>query len=178
MTDDCCEGESSSALDRIRAGLDSLPRQTQTFPDVRQSLLAAIPTKPALGAWRARSGDDLGLMWLEMWAYIADVLGFYDARIANETYLRTAQLRPSLRRIVELLGYVPAPGVAGQAWLAAISDRREVRIPARAGFRSSAFENQAPQVFEIEHEVTVHELANSWEIGPVSTGVVARDIRA
>ena len=44
-------------------------------------------------------------MLLEMWAYVSDVLGFYDERIANETYLRTAHRRPSLRRLVELLGY-------------------------------------------------------------------------
>ena len=36
-------------------------------------------------------------MWLEMWAYVADVLGFYDERIANESYIRTAVRRPSLR---------------------------------------------------------------------------------
>ena len=29
-------------------------------------------------------------MLLEMWAYVLDVVGFYDARIANESYLRTA----------------------------------------------------------------------------------------
>ena len=27
--------------------------------------------------WRAREGDDLGVMLLEMWAYVLDVLAFY-----------------------------------------------------------------------------------------------------
>src|SRR5215471_16479689 len=115
----------------IPAGLDALPRQARAFPEVRQALLAGIPSKSALRAWRARGGQDLGLMLLEMWAYVSDVLAFYDERIANETYLRTAQRRPSLRRLVELLGYFPAPGVAAKVVLAALADGRDqVTLPA------------------------------------------------
>ena len=32
-------------------------------------------------------------MLLEMWAYVLDVLAFYEERIANETYLQTANGR-------------------------------------------------------------------------------------
>ena len=85
-------------LPRIPAGLDALPRQLRSFPEVREALLRSLPSKVALSDWQARGERDLGLMWLEMWAYVSDVLAFYDERIANESYLRTAQRRPSLRR--------------------------------------------------------------------------------
>src|SRR5262249_53292242 len=119
----------------IPAGLDALPRQLRSFPEVREALLHALPSKPALDKWRARGQRDLGLMWLEMWAYVSDVLAFYDERIANETYLRTARLKPSLRRLVELLGFVPTPGVAGTVSLALIAEGRvQVVLPPGTGF--------------------------------------------
>src|SRR5262245_36171972 len=152
----------------IAAGLDALPRQLRAFPEVRRALLAALPTKHALQDWRARNSRDLGLMLLEMWAYVSDVLGFYDERIANESYIRTAQRRPSLRRLVELIGYVPAPGIAGKITLAAIAEgRTNVTLPVGTGFRSDAFADQAPQVFEITEETVINPFKNEWTIGPV-----------
>lgn len=167
MSDCPCDTTPVLRLD-IAAGLDALPRQLRTFPDIRRALLAALPTMPALRDWRARNSQDLGLMLLEMWAYVADVLGFYDERIANESYIRTAQRRPSLRRLVQLLGYVPAPGIAGQIVLAAIADgRSNVTLPVGTGFRSDAFADQPPQVFEITQATVINPFKNEWTIGPV-----------
>jgi len=110
-------------------------------------------------------------MLLEMWAYVSDVLAFYDERIANETYLRTAQRRPSLRRLVELLGYFPAPGVAAKVILAAIADGRDaVTLPAGTGFRSDAFGSEPPQVFEVANPISIHPFKNQWSMGPLSNG--------
>jgi hypothetical protein len=170
-----CDNPAQSVL-QIPAGLSALPRQTQTFPDVRRALLATVPTRPALDAWRARGPRDFGLMWLEMWAYVADVLGFYDERIANETYIRTAVRKPALRRIVGMLGYVPAPGVAGTAVVAAISEGNvSVTVPKGSALRSTSFvsappesTNQPPQVFEVTVDTPIHPLLNSWQLGPVA----------
>ena len=104
-------------------------------------MLRDIPLHPPLAEWRAREGDDLGLMLLEMWAYVLDILGFYDERIANETYLRTATLRPSSRKLAGLIGYQPRPALAASVVLAAIAaGQRPVTIPPRTGFRSDAFD--------------------------------------
>ena len=83
MTECKCDQETPLVLD-IPAGQDALPRQLRAVPEVREALLRAVPTKAALAQWDARGERDLGLMWLEMWAYVSDVLGFYDERIANE----------------------------------------------------------------------------------------------
>jgi predicted phage baseplate assembly protein len=151
----------------IPAGLDALPRQLRAFPEVRRALLEALPTKTALQQWRARNSQDLGIMLLEMWAYVSDVLNFYDERIANESYVRTAQRRTSLRRLVELIGYIPAPGIAGTVTLAALAEGRNiVTLPAGTGFRSDAFAGNPPQVFEISTDTDIHPLKNEWTIGP------------
>ena len=152
----------------IPAGLSALPRQLAGFPEYRLAMLRDIPTYAPLAGWRAREGDDLGIMLLEMWAYVLDVLGFYDERIANESYLRTAVLRPSLRKLVELIGYQARPALAASVVLAAIADgNRPVVLPPRTGFRSDAFEGEPPQVFETEVEHTIHALKNEWTLGPV-----------
>lgn len=161
----CCDPEKASPLETLPAGLSSLPRQFRGFSEVRRDLLRALGADPGpLDGWRP-SGDDFGLMWLEMWAYLSDVLGFYDERAANETYLRTAVRRPSLRRIVELLGYTPSSGVAATAKVAALADGAvAVTLPPAMGFRSSAFGQEPPQVFETTADWTIHPLKNQWKV--------------
>jgi hypothetical protein len=152
----------------IPAGLSALPRQLAGLPEYRLAMLRDIPLFLPLAGWRAREGDDLGVMLLEMWAYVLDILGFYDERIANETYLRTAVLRPSLRKLVELIGYQPRPALGASVVLAAIADSKKVvKLPARTAFRSGAFDGQPPQVFETEIEHEIHFLKNLWKTGPL-----------
>ncbi|MBI1356588.1 MAG: hypothetical protein GC160_19780 [Acidobacteria bacterium] len=168
----CCDSKPSSPLELLPSGLSSLPRQLAAFPEVRRQLLERLANpddaarRQALGDWRP-SGDDFGLMWLEMWAYVADVLGFYDERIANESYLGTAVRRPSLRRLVDVLGYTPASGVAATATVAAIAEGRLwTTLPPGTGFRSRGFDGQPPQVFETTAETAIHPLKNQWKVVP------------
>ncbi len=168
----CCEPKSNSPLELLPAGLSSLPRQLAAFPEIRQQLLEKLADpdnaerRQALGDWRP-SGDDFGLMWIEMWAYVADVLGFYDERIANESYLGTAVRRPSLRRLVDVLGYTPRSGIAATAQVAAIAEGRLwTTLPTATGFRSRGFNGEPPQVFESATESLIHPLKNQWEVAP------------
>ena len=160
----------------IPAGLSALPRQLAGFPEYRLAMLRDIPTYAPLAQWRAREGDDLGLMLLEMEAYVLDVLSFYDERIANESYLRTAVLRPSLHRLVGLIGYQARPALGASVVLAAIADgNRPVVLPPRTGFRSDASDSVPPQVFETEVEHTIHLLKNEWQLGEVRDKRVGGD---
>ena len=168
----CCEDRTAHPLELIPAGLDVIPRQLAGFPDIRQRLLERLADtenatrQTALGTWRPYS-DDFGSMSLEMWAYVADILGFYDERVANESYLGTAVRRPSLRRLVGLLGHTPIAGIAGTATLAAIADGSvAVTVPATTGVRSRSFGGNPPQVFETTRETVIHPLLNSWSVAP------------
>ena len=57
---------------------------------------------------------------VEWWAYLADILTFYNERIANEAYLGTAQLPESVNHLVQLLGYRPQPALGRKGQLAAL----------------------------------------------------------
>ena len=174
MTGCPCNAPRPSGTGTIPAGLDEIPRRVGAFPDFRRALLAGVRSKPALGGWRARGEADLGMMLLELWAYACDALAFADETLAHEAYLRTARLRPSLRRLVALLGYVPRPAVASAAWVAAVAEgRRPVELPAGTAFRTTAFGSEPPQVFELDAPMTVHPLTNRWTVAPTRPTTLA-----
>ena len=66
----------------------------------------------------ARDGDDYSIALLDAYACMADVLSFYQERIANENYLRTAGERLSLSQLARLIDYRLRPGVAAESYLA------------------------------------------------------------
>ena len=149
----------------IPGGLSDLPRQQFLFAELRRAMLDRAKYQPALAEWRARAKDDYGVMWLELWAYVGELLSLYDKAIADESYVRTAKLRPSLRRLLESLGYVPTPAVAASVELALIADGKQpVELPSGTGFRSGAFDGNAPQVFELVRPWTIHPNLNRWPV--------------
>jgi hypothetical protein len=166
-----CDSFEHPAPLKIGAGLTDLPRQIASFAEFRRAMLFDLRTKAPLDAWKAVKPDDLGLMLLEMWAYICDSLSFYDKVISQEEYLRTAMRRPSLRRLVALLGYLPRPAVGSSVYLAATAEGREkITLPAGTAFRSGAFDGNPPQVFELETNYTIHPITNKWTILPPHRG--------
>src|SRR4051794_39172164 len=58
-----------------------------------------------LAALTTRATDDPVLAVLDAWAVVGDVLSFYQERIANEGYLRTATQRRSLVELAGAVGY-------------------------------------------------------------------------
>jgi hypothetical protein len=149
----------------IGAGLVDLPRQIAGFPEFRRAMLYELGQKPSLKNWNARDEGDLGIMLLEMWAYVCDLVSFYDKVKSEEAYLRTANRRPSLRKLIGILGYLPRPAIAATVKLAALADgRKSILIPSGTAFQSTGFEGNPPQVFEVDEEHTIHPLTSQWDL--------------
>jgi predicted phage baseplate assembly protein len=70
-----------------------------------------------------REASDPSIALLDGWAMVADVLTFYQERIANEGYLRTATERRSILELAWLVGYTLRPGVAASVYLAYTLDK-------------------------------------------------------
>ena len=152
----------------IAAGLARLPRQVLGFPEYRHAMLAQARLRTSLTDWRAREGDDLGLMMLEWWAYVFDVVAFYDSEIAQNLYLRTATDLGALRRLVGIIGYHLRPGIAAEAYIAAVADPGPaILIPKGTAFRSEAFGSEPPQVFESDTDATTSAHTNKWTLASV-----------
>jgi hypothetical protein len=147
-----CESPADPEVVSNPPGLATIADRVDDFTGFRRALLRPLPGEQALGAWRPAPGD-LGLQFLEWWAYLADILTFYNERIANEAYLRTAQFPESIAGLVALLGYVPAPGLAATGRVAAIRTTTRpaepLVIPAGMQLSSTATPGVPAQTFEV-----------------------------
>ena len=152
----------------IEPGLATLPRQARGFGEVKSRLLASIAAEPSLRGWTGEAEQDLGVMLLDMWAYVLDVSQFYDAKITDEFYLGTAKRDLSTHRIIKLLGYKPAPPLAAEATMVAeVTQADPLTLPAKSGFRSEAFDDQPPQVFQLLAPTTLDPARNRWKLGEI-----------
>jgi hypothetical protein len=134
-------------------GLSTIRRRVGDFTSLRDAMLRPLEGEQELVNWRPGVEGDLALQIVEWWAYIADILTFYDERIANEDYLRTAQLPESVAHLVQLLGYRPRPALGSKgavAGLLSAGARTPVTVPARLQIQSNPGPGRAPQVFEVD----------------------------
>ncbi len=118
----CCEGTSPVTPVTIdnRPGLSAIAYRIGTHTLFKQSMLAMLSSAQysALTNLTTREDEDYSIALLDAWATVADVLSFYQERIANESFLRTATERFSLRQLARLIGYELSPGVAAATFLA------------------------------------------------------------
>jgi hypothetical protein len=116
----CCEDEAGGlpALAN-RPGLSAIAYRVGTHARFKHEMLAALSDfgRPALARLRTRDDDDFSIAFLDGCATLFDVLTFYQERIANESYLRTATERLSVIEVAQLIGYLPRPGVAAATTL-------------------------------------------------------------
>jgi hypothetical protein len=131
----------------------------------RRALLQSLPGETELSStqngittpiWQPSGHGDLALQMMEWWAYLADVLTFYNQRIATQAYLGTADLPESVNRLVRLLGYRPRPGIGATGVLAALSNTPQpFTLPQGFAIQSKPGPGQQPQVFELSAAATV-----------------------
>src|SRR5215831_899433 len=118
----CCVGVAAETPQAVtnRLGLTAIAYRIGDYAQFRDTLHAALssPQFAALNALRTRDDDDFTIGLIDAFACAADVLTFYQERIANESYLRTAVERVSLQEMGKLIGYRLRPGVAAETWLA------------------------------------------------------------
>lgn len=74
------------------------------YDSLLQAMQALIPDK--LPEWTDYASEaDFGNVLLELFAHIGDILSYYQDRIANESFLGTAQTRRSIIHHLQLIGY-------------------------------------------------------------------------
>lgn len=115
-----------------------------------------------------RDSSDFSIALLDSWATVADVLTFYQERIVNEGYLRTATERRSILELARLVGYTLRPGVAATVYLAyTIDEDRSVTppkpfattIPKGSRSQSVPGPGELPQSFETSDDL---EARSEW----------------
>lgn len=169
----CCETAvaPTPAAIQNRAGLSSIQYRVGTYASFLLAMTEQIAQTPELRQrWLVRSTDDFGIALLAMWAYIADILTFYQERTANEAYLRTAVLQQSVTAVAALLDYKPAPGAAAEADLAFfLQPNAQLQIPVGLRVQSVPGQNQKPQKFETVVSIAADSRLNQIQIFPQPT---------
>jgi hypothetical protein len=137
-------------------GLSTIQYRAGDFTGFRDQMLLSLPGEIELENWKPTSTTDLALQMIEWWAYLADILTFYNQRIANQDYLRTADLDASVNRLIRVLGYRPRPGIGATATLAAlVSAKQSILLPEGFAVQSKPGPGKTPQIFELSADTTV-----------------------
>ncbi|MEV3993804.1 putative baseplate assembly protein [Streptomyces sp. NPDC049837] len=165
----CCTGIGAPAPDGVwnRPGLPALKHRIGTHREFLDAMLARLSAADhaALAPLTTREPDDPTIALLDGWAVIADVLTFYQERIANEGYLRTATEQDSLTRLGRLVGYRPRPALAAATHLAYTLDPgTRTTIPAGSQAKSAPPPGGLPQTFETSEDLTARAEWNELRV--------------
>jgi hypothetical protein len=180
----CCQGIERLTPSEIfnRPGLPALLYRMGTHSTIFQTMQAGLaawpipvqgnyPSTPPvntypLRALTTRDTSDPSLALLDAWAVVGDVLTFYQERIANEGFLRTALHRCSVLDLARLVGYRLRPGVAASVFLAFTleqgSDKNNMlSVPAGTRAQSVPGPGELPQPFETSADLAARSAWNA-----------------
>lgn len=170
----CCTTDQPAPEHVNRPGLPAIAYRIGTHGSFMRRMLSRLPQEkipdgPAAGtrpllSLTTRSTEDPAIALLDAWASVADVLTFYQERIANEVYLRTATERRSVLELARAIGYELKPGVAASTYLAfTIEDAKGApgiaTINQSVRVLSIPAQDQKPQTFETVEKI---EARREW----------------
>ena len=164
-------GSHASFLETMKACLSNLALTAEDF-DGAAGFVNGRP-RPLLNL-TTRAESDPSIALLDAWAVVADVLGFYQERIANEGFLRTAVERRSILELARLIGYQLRPGVAASVYLAYTLEKdTAVVIPKGARSQSVPGPGELPQSFETADELAARAEWNVLQVRLTQPQVLA-----
>ena len=162
--------------------IDYLAKDYSSF---RRLILDRLST--IMPDWKERNPADGGIVLVEILAYAADYLSYFQDAVATEAYLGTARKRVSIRRHARLLDYFMHDGCNARVWvqiqvkhfadgLVLPGHREEENLP---GTQLLTKINESPgaldqdnfnpelavgaQVFETMHDITLYEAHNEMQ---------------
>ncbi len=180
----CCEGtrKITPLPTANRPGLESLIYRIGTHGAFFETMKArlgnmvveapggdgqTIETFYPLQGLTTRDPSDPSIALLDGWATVGDVLTFYQERIANEGYLRTATERRSILELARLVGYTLRPGVAATVYLAyTLEDTQVEPVEIEPGARSQTIPGpgELPQAFETSESLIARREWNNLQV--------------
>ncbi|GLH74144.1 hypothetical protein GETHLI_26460 [Geothrix limicola] len=155
----CCQGTQVLTPRTIsnRPGLPALTYRVGTQGTFLETMKARLSSAdyPALAGLRTREASDPAIALLDAWACVGDVLTFYQERIANEGYVRTATERRSVLELANLVGYRLRPGVAASVYFAYTLENKSLPVVVPAGSKAQSIPDpgETAQTFETSEDL-------------------------
>ena len=166
----CCAGigESTPASVFNLPGLSTLAYRVGTHARFKQSMLLGLSQHSALRRLTTRDDDDPTIALVDAWAAALDVLTFYQERLANEAYLRTALEQRSIRELARAIGYELGPGVAADTNLVfeletAPGAPDSALLKAGTKVQSVPGQDELPQTYETVEEIEARPEWNAFQ---------------
>jgi uncharacterized phage protein gp47/JayE len=78
---------------------------SRDYTSIREDLIALIPNFAP--QWTSRDSSDFGIVLLELFSYVGDLVNYQIDRAANESFIDTATQRDTVIKLASLLGYTP-----------------------------------------------------------------------
>ncbi|MBI2877059.1 MAG: putative baseplate assembly protein [Candidatus Tectomicrobia bacterium] len=165
----------------LQPEINYLAKDYASFRQLMLDRLAAL-----MPSWKERTPADLGMVLVELLAYVGDYLSYQQDAVATEAYLGTARRRVSVRRHARLVDYGMHDGCNARAWVQVrvgadnvklaqgtqiftrLSDQAtRIRPPAGSPPTPSLEYERAlaarPVIFETMHEATLFAVQNEME---------------
>ena len=180
----CCHTESESfELDVVhenRPGAPTLDYRLGRYSDFFRRMLNRLPServdeeisdRAPLERLTYRGTDDPTIALLDTCAVLLDVLSFYQERIANEGYVRTAIERRSVLELVRAIGYEMRPGVAAGTLLAFVADDGpdtpdSIVVPRGTQVLSIPKKDEKPRTYETIEDIETRAEWNQLGVRP------------
>ena len=129
---------------------------SRDYVSIREDLVALASRYTP--EWSTQDTNDLGIVLLDTFAYLGDLLSFYIDRSANEGLLPTASQRTSILQIASVLGYSPVTVQPATVTLTfSNSNAYTITVPAKTQVATTSVVNGLSQqiIFETASGVTV-----------------------
>jgi len=121
---DCKQPCACPPPQRTQPDIDYLSKDYESFRQLILDRMALI-----MPAWTETHEPDLGIMLVELLAYVGDYLSYYQDAVATEAYLGTARQRISVRRHARLVDHLMHDGCNARAWLTLWTDTDQMFDP-------------------------------------------------
>ena len=146
---DCRVTATAVAREQDEPDINYLAKDYATFRTLILDRLAVV-----MPEWKERHGPDLGMALVEVMAYVADHLSYYQDAVATEAYLQTARRRISVKRHVRLVDYEMHEGCNARSWLT-ISTPQDEKLQVDAIYFITGSNPKGVRVLSEEH---LHQL--------------------
>lgn len=111
-----------------------------------------------LPEWTSEAPGDFGIVLIELFAYMGDILSFYGDRTATEAYLSTATQRRSILALAEMLDYTVTNNVPATAEVT-FTVSADITVPAgtqvQTSNRAAIEAGEDPVIFEVVEDTLV-----------------------
>lgn len=146
------------------ADINYIPQVDYTSKDyvsIREDMLAQITD--VFPSWTSRDPADFGIVLIELFAYMGDLINYYIDRSANEAFMTTASQRDSVLYLARLLGYNPTTVGAATVTLKFFNTNTGTKtIPAGTQVATSASTTGGTQIiFETNSAVTIPAISGT-----------------